>query len=210
MNNEQMKADFEAEAVKHDMDLNRFEAGYSDCNTDYGWVFWQAATLKAVEAERERAAQGCKIERDTAIAMGCWAGVTVDPTPFDVCEARIRSGQCADLPLPVQPVQDGREKVRVIDGVIHTLEWTPQVMQPAVQPVQEPVGSVVRWLDGSLVHGWFGESPPEGTFLYTDPPQRPWVSLTEEERQEIWKGCDPTHAGYVTALVEAKLKEKNT
>ena len=37
-----------------------------------------------------------------------------------------------------------------------------------------------------------------------------WVGLTDEERQEIWKGCDPTHAGYVTALVEAKLKEKNT
>jgi D-serine dehydratase len=40
--------------------------------------------------------------------------------------------------------------------------------------------------------------------------QKPWVGLTEEERQEIWKGCDPQHAGYVTALVEAKLKEKNT
>ncbi len=39
--------------------------------------------------------------------------------------------------------------------------------------------------------------------------QRTWVGLTDEERKEIWKGCDPTHAGYVTALVEAKLKEKN-
>ena len=36
-----------------------------------------------------------------------------------------------------------------------------------------------------------------------------WVGLTDEERQEIWKGCDPQHAGYVTALVEAKLREKN-
>ena len=39
--------------------------------------------------------------------------------------------------------------------------------------------------------------------------QKPWVELTDEERQEIWKGCDPQHAGYVTALVEAKLREKN-
>jgi hypothetical protein len=45
--------------------------------------------------------------------------------------------------------------------------------------------------------------------LYTAPPQRPWVGLTDDERTEIWKNCDPTHAGYVTALVEAKLKEKN-
>jgi predicted Fe-S protein YdhL (DUF1289 family) len=39
--------------------------------------------------------------------------------------------------------------------------------------------------------------------------KREWVGLTDEERKEIWKGCDPTHAGYVTALVEAKLKAKN-
>jgi hypothetical protein len=37
-------------------------------------------------------------------------------------------------------------------------------------PVQEPVGSVVRWLDGSLVHGWFSNPPPEGTLLYITPP----------------------------------------
>jgi hypothetical protein len=38
------------------------------------------------------------------------------------------------------------------------------------QPVHEPVGSVVRWLDGSLVHGWFSDPPPEGTLLYITPP----------------------------------------
>jgi len=38
------------------------------------------------------------------------------------------------------------------------------------QPAQEPVGSVVRWLDGSLVHGWFSNPPPEGTLLYITPP----------------------------------------
>ena len=40
------------------------------------------------------------------------------------------------------------------------------------QPEQEPVGSVVRWVDGSLIHGWFGDPPPEGTLLYTHPPRR--------------------------------------
>jgi hypothetical protein len=34
--------------------------------------------------------------------------------------------------------------------------------------------------------------------------------LTDEDRKKIWKGCNPDHAGYVTALVEAKLKEKNS
>ena len=35
---------FEAEANLYDLDLNRFKEGYSDCDTDYGWLFWQAAT----------------------------------------------------------------------------------------------------------------------------------------------------------------------
>ena len=49
------------------------------------------------------------------------------------------------------------------------------------QPEQEPVGSVVRWVDGSLIHGWFGEPPPEGTLLYTPPPQRKWIGLEGAE-----------------------------
>jgi len=44
------------------------------------------------------------------------------------------------------------------------------IKQALAQPVQEPVGSVVRWLDGSLVHGWFSNPPPEGTLLYITPP----------------------------------------
>jgi len=44
------------------------------------------------------------------------------------------------------------------------------IKEALAQPVQEPVGSVVRWLDGSLVHGWFGDPPPEGTLLYITPP----------------------------------------
>jgi hypothetical protein len=44
------------------------------------------------------------------------------------------------------------------------------IKEALAQPVQEPVGSVVRWLDGSLVHGWFSDPPPEGTLLYITPP----------------------------------------
>ena len=44
------------------------------------------------------------------------------------------------------------------------------IEEALAQPVQEPVGSVVRWLDGSLVHGWFSDPPPEGTLLYITPP----------------------------------------
>jgi hypothetical protein len=45
-----------------------------------------------------------------------------------------------------------------------------EIKEALAQPEQEPVGSVVRWLDGSLVHGWFSNPPPEGTLLYITPP----------------------------------------
>ena len=40
-------------------------------------------------------------------------------------------------------------------------------------------------------------------------PQRKWVGLTAEERREIISETERDDRGYVMALVEAKLKEKN-
>ena len=53
------------------------------------------------------------------------------------------------------------------------------------------------------------EKPFENaTPLYTTPPQRTWVGLTDEEMKELWEN----KGWYVTMYkaVEAKLKEKNT
>ena len=76
--------------------------------------------------------------------------------------------------------------------------------QPA--PVQEPIG----YFTVNDYDMWEQIDGTSGKPLYERPAaQRQWVGLTDEERKEIWKGCDPTHAGYVTALVEAKLKERN-
>ena len=45
--------------------------------------------------------------------------------------------------------------------------------------------------------------------LYTAPPKRQWVGLTDEERREIFDACETNDRGYVLAMCEAKLKEKN-
>lgn len=55
----------------------------------------------------------------------------------------------------------------------------------------------------------------DATPLYTHPPRREWVGLTDEEVQTIWKdatGCgDPSHDDEdLVRAIEAKLKEKNT
>jgi hypothetical protein len=50
--------------------------------------------------------------------------------------------------------------------------------------------------------------PVTSTPLYTTPPQRPWVGLTDEETQWLYDNCrTPSN---LIDMVEAKLKEKNT
>lgn len=113
---------------------------------------------------------------------------------------------------------DGDEadfQVRRLEREKQRLESLLTTTPPAAQlaPVQEPIG----YFTVNDYDMWEQIDGTSGKPLYERPAaQRPvaephkWVGLTDEERKEIWKGCDPTHAGYVTALVEAKLKEKNT
>jgi len=48
--------------------------------------------------------------------------------------------------------------------------------------------------------------------LYTTPPQRTWVGLTDEEKNSFWKADQMTQKEWDELFfdIEAKLKEKNT
>lgn len=73
------------------------------------------------------------------------------------------------------------------------------------QPEQEPVATV-QCIHGITI-GYLEIMQPVGTKLYTAPPQRPWVGMTDEEFQLIYDmGRTPTG---MMEMVEAKLKEKN-
>ena len=86
------------------------------------------------------------------------------------------------------------------------------IKEALAQPEQEPD----YWLGfGLQAHT---EKPFEGaTPVYTTPPQRTWVGLTDEEikafdtwhdnREEEVGWCNPSE---IVAYIEAKLKEKNT
>lgn len=50
----------------------------------------------------------------------------------------------------------------------------------------EPVGHVVQWVDGSLIHAWCTEAPPVGTPLYTHPSK----DLTDEEYEKLMQQWD--------------------
>ena len=81
------------------------------------------------------------------------------------------------------------------------------------QPEQEPVAW--RHDMGEENGGWeyFEEaSCPDCQPLYTTPPQRTWVGLTDEERKDIELGIEVFAMSVEDILkeTEAKLKEKNT
>ena len=83
----------------------------------------------------------------------------------------------------------------------------------------------VAWMNkhGACIIAFFKEVDATAgeytTPLYTSPPQRTWVGLTDEERDNIWHtiGNSDAHGDVdgwsgrdVMKALEAKLKEKNT
>ena len=80
------------------------------------------------------------------------------------------------------------------------------------QPAQEPVGKFAKFTDGVWREVTNGSA---GIPLYTHPPQRTWVGLTDEDMSEIEKkaGITENDDGYIVSqifkLTDAKLKDKN-
>jgi hypothetical protein len=85
------------------------------------------------------------------------------------------------------------------------------------QPEQEPVAWMnPSWIDPDT-RGWqsnsFESIPIEGWLpIYTTPPQRPWVGLTDEELEQLsnkWRIIYGGHVGDFAYEIEAKLKALN-
>ena len=78
------------------------------------------------------------------------------------------------------------------------------------QPAQEPVAW--RWGNKKLNGGYEWryttyKTQPDAIPLYTTPPQRPWVGLTDKEYDEIWR-MDLNNKELMDKTI-AKLKDKN-
>jgi hypothetical protein len=114
-------------------------------------------------------------------------------------------------------VRHGQATVRVV----HT---TP----PQLKQEQEPVATVTSETGADITMSWWHEPAlPIGTKLYTHPPQRTWVGLTEEEAMDVTRkeghelldfiyeygtGSEGVEERIVAICkaIEAKLKELNT
>jgi hypothetical protein len=92
--------------------------------------------------------------------------------------------------------------------------FTPlgQVWPLYPQSEQEPVAWFSTLPDGKLSIKIVGK-PTEGNWepLYTTPPQRTWVGMTDEEKNSFWKADQMTQKEWdeLFSDIEAKLKEKN-
>jgi len=81
-------------------------------------------------------------------------------------------------------------------------------MAKRIEELEAKGEPVVRW-DSD---GWgdlLVDSLPDGTLLYTTPPQRTWVGLTDEDIEQEFGFIDELLRDCVQRT-EAKLKEKNT
>ena len=91
------------------------------------------------------------------------------------------------------------------------------IKESLAQPEQEPIGQLCEESYGRGQVMWFNK-PVDGSYVYTAPPQRTWVGLTNDE--EIWEtisriGTSDSDVNPYAKLadaraIEAKLKEKNT
>jgi hypothetical protein len=100
------------------------------------------------------------------------------------------------------------------EGVDRHVKAIAAIKDALAQPEQEPVAwSMFKrgrlesfWMDKGDAYDYEFTSEHEWKPLYTTPPQRQWVGLTDEERQDIALEV-PMDAVCIT---ETKLKEKNT
>ena len=97
-------------------------------------------------------------------------------------------------------------------GLRRLHEENERLRQALAQPEQEPV----LWMmpDGKNVDKWGLQfyGGVIGKPLYTAPPKREWVGLTDEELKVLCDEWQIIYGGYVRPFaraVEAKLKEKN-
>ena len=93
-------------------------------------------------------------------------------------------------------------------------EIAEALRQALAQPEQEPVAWGMPRKDGLVLDvicpQEHSREPGDYTIpLYTAPPKREWVGLTDEE-VESWRGNYDFFDSALVREVEAKLKEKNT
>ena len=118
-----------------------------------------------------------------------------------------------------------KQALEAFEAIPEEIEgWIPDKCTDAVIAIkqaiaelesQEPVATVTSETGADITMSWWHEPAlPIGTKLFTHPPQRTWVGLTDEEIDKAWRSVDYTvpweqHRIDIAKAIEAKLKERN-
>ena len=99
-----------------------------------------------------------------------------------------------------------------VDGTNKETENAIASLRQAIAELesQEPVATVTSETGADITMSWWHEPAlPVGTKLFTHPPQRTWVGLTDDEI-DTWNIVGHESLREFVRAIEAKLKEKNT
>jgi len=120
------------------------------------------------------------------------------------------------LAQPEQYTTDAMKVRQAVAQALHDDVYAEELEQPEAKQsgtISITMPAPVAYLcENATGHKYFRWKKPSSTYkpipLYTTPPQRKWVGLTDEELAEF---SDAKLGSYDLCLeVEAKLKEKNT
>ena len=105
------------------------------------------------------------------------------------------------------------EPIKWHTPTVANLDRIPLFTKEALAQEQEPVAWVVySSAENDIVWADKGKRLKQNTPLYTTPPQRTWVGLTDDEIAQGWKESWVAEQAWQSAVwwAEEKLKERNT
>tara|TARA_R110000823_G_scaffold235561_1_gene361512 strand:+ start:3220 stop:3615 length:396 start_codon:yes stop_codon:yes gene_type:complete len=111
---------------------------------------------------------------------------------------------CDEWVWPVSALEQAKRNTRESLAALRTaLEQQPEPVATVTSETGNPDITMSWWHEPAL---------PVGTKLYTTPPQRPWVGLTDEDWEQIHDRKDTSLDTFEQGAVwaAARLKERNT
>jgi hypothetical protein len=133
------------------------------------------------------------------------------PTPASKTIPALRQALAQEVTTQVtmQVTTEVTKNVDAVNMKQERVDETPKGEHEPVARVEYDRKGNIAWL--------FGPIEPDGTLLYTAPPKREWVGLTDEDIEAIadtipideMGGPSTWHIKF-SRSIEAKLKEKNT
>ena len=117
--------------------------------------------------------------------------------------------KAAEMALDALELERTDDNGNKVDLVIPAIEALRQAL---AQPEQEPVAYLC---ENAVGYKYFRWKKPTSHYkpiaLYTAPPSKPWVSLTDEEIDYIWGVTPPDYENFFEfpRAIEAALRKKN-